>query len=100
MSLNQYMNRFGVDGHPEKPIILGEFGAALNGYLTAAMVAQDLVNWQVASCEFGFDGWLLWTWDTDEQPDLWNGMSENGEISAALAPENRPDPCSPAEASP
>jgi len=58
------------------------------------MAAEDLAKWQAASCEFGFNGWLLWTWDTHEQTELWNGMSENGEINAALAPENRPDPCS------
>ena len=53
----------------------------------------------MASCEFGFDGWLLWTWDTGEQTELWNGMSENGEINAALAPVNRPDPWALASAS-
>lgn len=100
LSLDQYMNRFGVDNPPEKPIILGEFGATQRGYLTAAIAAQELIKWQVASCEYGFDGWLMWTWDTDEQTDLWNGMSENGEINAALAPVNRPDPCTLAEIKP
>jgi hypothetical protein len=97
LSLEQYLDRFGVDENPEKLIILGEFGASRRGYPTAAMAAQDLVNWQVSSCRYGFDGWLLWTWDNEEQAELWNGMSGNGEISAALAPMNRPDPCSPAE---
>jgi len=93
LDFEQYMQRFGVDGPTEKPIILGEFGADKRGYLTAAMAARNLVEWQAASCEYGFDGWLLWTWDTDEQTELWNGLSENGEISAALAPVHRPDPC-------
>lgn len=26
--------------------------------------------------------------------ELWNGMSDNGEISAALAPKDHLDPCS------
>lgn len=64
------------------------------------MAAQALLEWQVPSCEVGFDGWLLWTWDGDEKPELWNEMIENGEISAALALANRPDPCSQADASP
>jgi hypothetical protein len=93
LSLEQYMRRFGVDEPPAKPIILGELGAAKRGYPTAAMAAQGLLEWQVASCAHGFDGWLLWTWDSDEQAELWNGMSENGEINAALAPKKRPDPC-------
>ncbi len=97
LTLEQYMNRFGVDGRTGKPLILGEFGAAKRGYPTAAMAAQALQEWQAASCGYGFDGWLLWTWDSDEQTELWNGMSENGEISAALAPVNRPDPCSLAD---
>jgi hypothetical protein len=98
--LDQYMRIYGVDEPPEKPIILGEFGAAKGAFPTAAMAGLALQDWQIASCDYGFDGWLLWTWDCDEQTDLWNGMSENGEISAALAPVNRPDPCSLGEAQP
>ena len=30
----------------------------------------------------GIDGWLLWTWDTDEQPDLWNAQS-GGDVEQA-----------------
>jgi hypothetical protein len=93
ISLQQYMERFGVDQPPEKPIILGEFGASNRAYPTAASAAQALQEWQVDSCEYGFDGWILWTWDGFEQTELWNGMSENGEISAALSPVYRPDPC-------
>ena len=95
LSLEQYMHRFGVDGPARKPLILGEFGAAKRAYLTAARAAQELQAWQAASCAYGFDGWLLWTWDTDEQAELWNGLSEDGEISAALAPKRHPDPCLP-----
>lgn len=94
LSIEQYMARFGVAGTPEKPIIMGEFGASKRAYSTAALAAQALLDWQATSCEYGFDGWLLWTWDGEEMVDLWNGLSENGEIDAALAPVNRPDPCS------
>jgi hypothetical protein len=93
LSLEQYMNRFGVDGPTQKPLVLGEFGASTRAYPVAGLAAQRLLEWQVASCEVGFDGWLLWTWNTDEQTELWNGMSANGEINAALAPKERPDPC-------
>lgn len=93
LSLEQYIERFGVDQQPAKPVILGEFGPASRAYPRAALLAQVLQEWQAASCQYGIDGWLLWTWDTYEQAELWNGMSENGEINAALAPVNRPDPC-------
>ena len=46
-----------------------------------------------ASCAYGIDGWLLWTSDTNEQPDLWNAMSDGGVIDQALSPKTRPDPC-------
>jgi hypothetical protein len=95
ITLEQYMSHYGVDRPPAKPLLMGELGADSRAYPTAADAAQALRQWQAASCEYGFDGWLIWTWDTDEQPDLWNGASQNGEISAALAPVNRPDPCQP-----
>lgn len=93
LRLEDYVNRFEIQGYAEKPIILGEFGAAKRAYPSAAMAAQALQGMQVDSCGYGFDGWLLWTWDGDEQTELWNGLSENGEISAALAPRRRPVPC-------
>jgi hypothetical protein len=93
LSLKDYVNRFGINGYEKKPVILGEFGATKKSFPTAAVAAQALVDMQVASCDYGFDGWLMWTWDGEEQVDLWNGMSENGEISFALAPSNRPNPC-------
>jgi hypothetical protein len=49
----------------------------------------------VDSCQYGFDGWLLWTWDSDEQTDFYNGLADDSLINEALAPANRPDPCQP-----
>jgi hypothetical protein len=42
----------------------------------------------------GFDGWLLWTWDTDEQPQIYNALGDGALIEQALAPKLHPDPCS------
>ncbi len=91
--LEQYMQLFGLEPNPDKLVILGEFGAAKRAFPTAEMVAQELMKRQAASCEYGFDGWLLWTFDTHDQTDLWHGMSDLGQINQALAPANRPDPC-------
>jgi hypothetical protein len=93
LTLPQYVQNFGMDGMRVKPIIMGEFGAFTAAYASAAAGAQALQDWQVASCAYGFDGWLLWTWDTDEQPELWNGLSQNGVINNALARQTHPDPC-------
>lgn len=54
-------------------------------------------RWQVDSCAHGFGGWLLWTWDTAEQPEFWTGVDEEQAIGRALSPGLRPDPCQPGE---
>lgn len=97
LSLDQYVENYEVKGFSQKPIIMGEFGAFKSAYPSAESAAQALQGWQVASCQFGFDGWLLWTWDTDEQGELWNGSSEGWVINASLAPQARPDPCKAGE---
>jgi hypothetical protein len=93
----ELMENFGAQGMQAKPILMGEFGAARSTYASVAATARALHDWQVDSCEFGFDGWLLWTWDTDEQREFYNGLSDQGQINQALAPVNRPDPCQPGE---
>ena len=93
LSLEEYLRRFEVEEQAAKPVILGEFGASSRAYPDVQEAVRKLVELQAASCGYGFDGWLLWTWDTEDMPDLWTGMRANGEISAALAPLNRRDPC-------
>ena len=93
LSLPEYVDNFGMAGMQAKPIIMGEFGVSHASISTEAKAAQVLHDWQVESCQFGFDGWLLWTWDTDEQPDFYNGLGGEGLINEALKPASRPDPC-------
>jgi hypothetical protein len=95
LTLSQYVENFEIGGIANRPILMGEFGAFTFSFGSAAIAAQALQDWQVESCSFGFDGWLLWTWDTDEQPELWNGMSSGGVIQRALAPSIRADACLP-----
>ena len=89
----QLMQNYGIDGPVQKPIVIGEMGASMRAFGTTTDAANALVTWQRMSCAYGIDGWLLWTWDTNEQPDLWNALSGGGVIERALAPNNRPDPC-------
>ncbi|MGE5124398.1 MAG: discoidin domain-containing protein [Acidobacteriaceae bacterium] len=91
--LAKYVENFGLASIQEKPIIMGEFGAARASYSSEAEAARDLHDWQVESCHYGFDGWLLWTWDSEEQVDFYNGLTGQGLIDQVLAPANRPDPC-------
>jgi hypothetical protein len=84
-----------------KPRIIGEYGALkswFNNDLNAA--ASSMAATQAASCAAGFSGWLLWTWDTAEQPDLWNALDNGGTLERALAPSVRPDPCAAASPPP
>jgi hypothetical protein len=87
------MQNYGIDGPVKKPIVIGEMGGSRRAFGTNADAANALVAWQRMSCAYGIDGWLLWTWDSIEQPDLWNARSGGGVIERALAPNNRPDPC-------
>jgi hypothetical protein len=93
LTMPQYVENFAMNGHLEKPVMMGEFGAFEFVYPDTDTSAQALKSWQVESCSYGFKGWLLWTWDSDEQPELWNGLSATGQINEALAPVGRPDPC-------
>jgi len=94
LSLPQLVENFGVKDMQQKPILMGEFGAEASRFLSVDAAVQRLVKWQVETCQFGFDGWLFWTWDTNEQPDFFNVLMENGKIEKALSPLTRPDACS------
>jgi preprotein translocase subunit Sec61beta len=93
LNLAQYVKNFGMAGMHLKPILMGEFGAARASYATEASTARALHDWQVESCQYGFDGWLLWTWDSEEQIEFYNGLTGKGLINHVLMPYNRPDPC-------
>ena len=93
IGLTQLMQNYGIDGPTAKPIVIGEMGASRRAFGSTEDAANALVAWQRSSCAYGIDGWLLWTWDTNEQPDLWNALTGGGVIERALAPKNRPDPC-------
>jgi hypothetical protein len=96
LTLPQLVENFGFTPYLDiHPVLMGENGAFVFAYATAADAAAALKQWQASSCDYHFNGWLLWTWDTDEQPELWNGLSQGGAIDQALAPRLRPDPCAP-----
>ncbi|MCC7361403.1 MAG: cellulase family glycosylhydrolase [Anaerolineales bacterium] len=94
LTLPQYVENYGMAGMMVKPIIMGEFGGEVGRFVNITDAAITFMNWQVESCRLGFDGWLFWTWDTDEQPDFFNILMAQGAINGVLAPVARPDPCS------
>jgi Cellulase (glycosyl hydrolase family 5) len=97
LGIDQLMQNYAPTGFQQiKPVIMGEFGAFQNSYALIGDAAAALRNWQIGGCPYHLKGWLLWTWDTDEQsPGLWTDQAGDGSIDQALAPASRPDPCTP-----
>lgn len=93
LPLNRLMENYGISGPMRKPIIIGETGAFRDTYARAADGASALAELQAGTCPYGIDGWLIWTWDTDEQSELWNARSDAGVIGQEMSPKKRPDPC-------
>ncbi len=96
LTIDQYAENFGEDAFPSKPVIMGEFGAPTLSFGTASSAAQALVAWQTGSCPHHFAGWVMWTWNTEEQPGgtFWAMTSADSVIEKSLSPVHRPDPCS------
>ena len=86
-----------------KPMLMAEFGAfeynpgPPYGYPTSTDGAYAVRDLQVLSCDTKYDmsGWLLWTWDSAEQPGIWTALDDGGVINGILAPRNRPNACTP-----
>ncbi len=81
---------------PAKPLFMGEIGAYKFDHSTVGSAIRTLLNHQARTCDLGFDGWVLWSWDTGELPTiptLWNAVEEGAAIREALSPLVRPDPC-------
>jgi hypothetical protein len=93
LNLRQHVENFGINEMQEKPIVMGEFGGEISRFGSITDAAYAFRDWQVESCQYGFDGWIFWTWDTDEQPDFFNALMLDGAINGILAPVIRPDPC-------
>jgi hypothetical protein len=92
LGFSAYATEAGFDTS-RKPLLMGEFGAFKATYRTAADAAGALETRVLESCRYRFAGWLGWSWDTRDQPELWNALSAGGALRRALAPPAWPDPC-------
>ncbi len=93
LSLKEHVENFTMIGEGDKLILMGEFGADKANYSSAERAASALQSWQVDSCSFGFDGWLLWAWGETPGSEFWTASDAEGVIGTVLSPANRPDPC-------
>lgn len=77
------------------PLIMGEFGAfRVNPaqFPTAAGAASAMLQQVIDACSFNFQGWMFWTYDTVEQPRLWDFVTAP-DLWQALSPRLHPNPC-------
>jgi hypothetical protein len=96
-TLAQYATSYELPAVTAKPVLMAEAGAPTSTYSTVAAAVEALQMWQAQSCGLGFDGWLLWTWDTagelPGEPAMWNAQAGGGLLERALAPSVRTNPC-------
>jgi hypothetical protein len=87
---------FAIAAHPERPVILGEYGSFRHTAADVEAAAAAITEWQAESCRLGFDGWLYWTYLAAE-PSVgdatWALVDEDGYLLRLLAPDTHPDPC-------
>lgn len=99
-SLREHVEHFGMFGYVTKPILLGEYGAFRHIYPEIDSAARVITNWVAESCEYGFDGWLYWTYypsDASAGDRTWGLVDEDDFLLNLFAPVNQPDPCAAVE---
>jgi F5/8 type C domain len=94
-TLQEFVDRFGLKGALQKPVVIGELGAIRQCFPSVESAAHVLRTWQTASAKMGFSGWLLWAWDLHEDTTIYSAEDNRGIIDRALAPMNRPDVTAP-----
>ena len=99
LNIRQTAENFNIIGYSKKPLMFGEFGAFRQSYPDLETAAVALQAWQVDSCEFGIDGWQVWTWDAggSMHDNFWEAVERDGAIRSSLSPARNPDPCVPGE---
>jgi hypothetical protein len=70
---------------PAVPLVMGEFGAFKSAYPDLTQAAIAMGAHRAAAADAGVVGALFWTWNTDNQPELWNAAESNGAINGVLA---------------
>jgi hypothetical protein len=95
-SLEELVQAFGMEGYASKPILLGEYGAFREIYPNLKPAARVVTAWQSESCDYGFDGWLYWTYypaSASVDDRTWGLVDEAGFLLELLSPNEHPDPC-------
>jgi hypothetical protein len=99
-SLQEHVEHFGMIGYDTKPIIMGEYGAFRHIYAEIDSAARVLTQWAAESCQYGFDGWLYWTYypaNSNVNDRTWGLVDEDNYLLDLFAPVNQPEICVPVE---
>lgn len=99
-SLEAHAEAFGMVDYQAKPIIMGEYGPFRHLYGELETAARVTTNWVAASCGYGFDGWLYWSYypaAAGVGDRTWGLVDEEGYLLELFAPQNQPDPCVPVD---
>jgi hypothetical protein len=100
VSLADQAAAFGMLDYNRKPIILGEYGAFRGMYPELESGTRAVTEWQAESCQYGFDGWLYWSYYPNNLTvgdTTWGLTDQDGYLLDLFAPANQPDPCSAIE---
>lgn len=95
LTATQLAENFGVPA-ADLPVVMGEVGAFVERYDTAASAALALQQWSAESCAAGFDGWLHWGYlraPVAVGDAAWGLADDDGYLLDALSPREWPDPC-------
>ncbi|MEA1675211.1 hypothetical protein [Nitrospirillum sp. BR 11163] len=71
-----------------KPVVLAETGAFKSEIADIGQVAGTLRGVLRQACSLGLAGWAYWTWDTDNQTELWNLQEAGGYLEQRLSPRS------------
>lgn len=96
LSLDELTLRFGMTGYEQKPVVMGEYGPFRHIYSELIPAARAVTGWVSDSCDYGFDGWLYWTFypaNPSVGDRTWGFTDEEGYFQDLLAPSTHPDPC-------
>lgn len=69
-----------------KPMVLAETGVDKSEISTPDTAADVVRSVLAQACAHHFAGWAYWTWNSDEQTDLWNLQENRGMLADRLAP--------------
>ena len=94
--MDKVASAFAISEYPQKPVVLGEYGAFRHSYSDIESASAAVAAWQVNTCRVGFDGWLYWAYtgaDHTAADATWGLDDEDGYLLNLLAPDAHPDPC-------